>query len=229
MPSKKILIVDDDHNIREVLRLYLAHEGYELCFAADGSSALDCFRDNKPDLVILDLMLPVISGWEVCKMIRLNSSVPIIMLTARDSTEDKITGLDTGADDYVVKPFNPNEVIARVRALLRRSAQPQEPADNQVIRAGILEVNLATYSVRLKNEPVELKPKEIQLLFFLLQNPNIVFNRDQLLEKVWGYDYIGETRTVDVHIKRLREKLEHPEADWQIKTIWGIGYKLEVK
>lgn len=230
MSSAKILIVDDDSNIREILRMYLSNEGYELCFASNGSEALDRFHSEKPDLVILDIMLPLINGWEVCRLIRKESTVPIIMVTAKDTTGDKINGLDIGADDYVVKPFDPQEVVARVKALLRRAGELSGAAKKEagVTRIGNLEVNLAQFSVFLDGQKVELKPKEIQLLAFLLDNPQIVFTREQLLEKVWGYDYMGETRTVDVHIKRLREKLESEDSIWRIATVWGVGYKLEV-
>ncbi|MBU7006210.1 response regulator transcription factor [Phosphitispora fastidiosa] len=248
--SSKILVVDDDANICEILRLYLANEGFELVFARNGSEALDRFREEKPDLVVLDIMLPIINGWEVCKMIRAVSSAPILMLTARDTTEDKVSGLDIGADDYVVKPFDPKEVVARVRALLRRAvdspvsgqtglagagsnqAAPgqtgSELPSQEVLRVGNLEVNLSCYTVYCEGTKVNLKPKEIQLLAFLLGNPNIVFTREQLLEKVWGYDYMGETRTVDVHVKRLREKLAAGGPEWRISTVWGVGYKLEI-
>jgi DNA-binding response OmpR family regulator len=225
----KILVVDDDDNICELLRLYLGYEGYGLCFAGDGSRALDLFRKEKPDLVILDIMLPLISGWEVCRLIRRESNVPIIMVTARDATEDKLSGFDAGADDYIVKPFDPKEAVARVRALLRRSGEGGERAPAGVIKAGGVAVNLSTYQVTVGGNPVELKGKEIQLLNFLISNPNIVFTREQLLEKVWGYDYHGETRTVDVHIKRLRAKLAVPGCSLKIRTLWGIGYKLEVR
>ncbi len=246
--APKILVVDDDANICEILRLYMANEGLETVFARNGSEALDRFREENPDLVVLDIMLPIINGWEVCKMIRAVSSVPILMLTARDTTEDKVSGLDIGADDYVVKPFDPKEVLARIRALLRRAAdnagpgqaEPVEPGpgrtspgqtgaeqNQEVLRLDNLEVNLSRYTVHCQGKKVNLKPKEIQLLAFLLRNPNIVFTREQLLEKVWGYDYMGETRTVDVHIKRLREKLASGGPKWRISTVWGVGYKLE--
>ncbi len=230
MLSPKILIIDDDPNICEILRLYLTHEGFDLNFAHNGSEALDQFRREIPDLVILDIMLPLINGWEVCRLIRTQSRVPILMITAKDTTDDKVAGLEIGADDYVIKPFDPKEVVARVKALLRRTVEQSSAGDlkPEIVRLGDLEVNLAQYTVLVKGEKVELKPKEIQLLFFLLKNPNLVFTRDQLLEKVWGYDYMGETRTVDVHIKRLREKLEAGCTGWKITTVWGVGYKLEV-
>ncbi len=227
MPAK-VLVVDDDQNICELLRLYLEHEGYRLCFAGDGSRALDLFRSEKPDLVFLDIMLPLINGWEVCRLIRRESNVPIIMITARDGTEDKLSGFDLGADDYIVKPFDPKEAVARVKALLRRAGEGKEK-ETQVLKAGGVEIDLSTYRVTAGGSPVELKGKEIQLLSFLLRNPDVVFTRDQLLEKVWGYDYHGGTRTVDVHIKRLRAKLAVPGSSLKIRTLWGIGYKLEVR
>ncbi len=222
----KVLIVDDDLNICELLRLYLASQGYDTAFAHDGSTALTLFKDYNPDIVILDVMLPIIGGWDVCRMIRRESDVPIIMLTARDATEDKITGLDAGADDYVVKPFDPPEVVARVRAQLRRKKGSQ-PSGGQQVVINDLVVDLERYDVRWRGEPIDLKPKEIQLLYFLLTNRNRVFTREQLLDRVWGYDYAGETRTVDVHIKRLREKLEGKAVSWRIATVWGVGYKVE--
>lgn len=225
---KKILVVDDDSNICEVLRLYLTFEGYEIYLAGDGAAALDAYKACTPDLVILDLMLPVKSGWEVCRDIRRSSDTPVIMLTAKDTTEDKVVGFELGADDYVVKPFDPKEVVARVKALIRRAGQAESVALPTLYEAGWLTANLATYEVFVQEELVELKPKELQLLFFFLENRNVVFSRDQLLERVWGYDYSGETRTVDVHIKRLRTKLERPGSRFRFKTIWGVGYKFEV-
>lgn len=221
----KILVVDDDKNICELLRLYLQKEGFELFFATDGSSALDLFRQKKPDLILLDLMLPLISGEDVCRLVRQESRVPIIMLTAKDTTEEKLEGFSIGADDYIVKPFDPLEAVARVKALLRRSTA----GEASVYTLGRLKINAATYEVRLKNQPVSLKPREFQLLLFLVRHANMVFTREQLLEKVWGYDFEGETRTVDVHVERLRKKLETAGEPWGIKTVWGVGYKLEVR
>ncbi|MGE5398432.1 MAG: response regulator [Chitinophagales bacterium] len=223
--GSKILIVDDDQNICDLIRLYLDSEGYELLFANDGSAALDCFRDEEPDLIILDIMLPIINGQDVCKLIRARSPVPIIMVTARDSTTDKIQGLDCGADDYIVKPFDPMELCARVRARLRRMDSSN---DSNTIVLGDLELDPLRFEVRVGGKDVSLKPREVNLLHFLLKNKNMVFTREQLLDKVWGYDYSGETRTVDVHIRRLREKLGSSKK-WEIKTVWGIGYKLEDK
>ena len=230
--TAKILVVDDDPNICELLRLYFQKAGFELYCAGDGSSALDLFRLKDPDLIFLDLMLPVINGREVCRLIREKSSVPIIMLTARDTPEDKLAGFELGADDYIVKPFDPLESVARARALLRRASRNNfedlPNAKKEVIRAGNLTIDANTYDIQIADNPISLKPKEFQLLLFLFKNPNRVFSREQLLENVWGYDYGGETRTVDVHIKRLRQKLEGPGEPWKIRTIWGVGYKLEV-
>jgi DNA-binding response OmpR family regulator len=226
-----ILIVDDDQNICRLLELYLANEGYSLTITHDGSSALDIVKNKEFDLVILDIMLPVINGWEVCKMIRRESSVPIIMLTARDLVEDKIQGFELGADDYIVKPFEPREVVARVKARLKnkkgREDRTPSSAGQSVLRAGNIEVDIDRYETRLAGRKIDLKPKEIQLLYFLLRNKNIVFSREQLLEKVWDYALEGDTRTVDVHINRLREKLEGDAASCHIRTIWGVGYKME--
>ncbi|MCL5981977.1 MAG: response regulator transcription factor [Firmicutes bacterium] len=227
MMGKRVLVVDDDVNIREVLKLYLTFEGFDVSWAGDGIGALDVFVREKPDVVILDLMLPGKSGFEVCQALRQESSVPVLMLTARDAVEDKLTGFRLGADDYVVKPFDPLEVVARVRALLRRAAEHQEQAV-AADKIGALEVNMDTYEVHLQGTAVELKPRELQLLFFFWQHKNKVFDREQLLAKVWGYDYAGETRTVDVHIQRLREKLEQEGCGYRFRTIRGVGYKFEV-
>jgi DNA-binding response OmpR family regulator len=224
---EKILIVDDDRNICELLLLYLSREGYLLSFAYDGSAALDQFRNWQPDLVLLDLMLPVISGQDVCRMIRAESDVPIIMLTARDSSDDIVAGLDLGADDYIVKPFDPNEVAARIRARLR-TARPQPGSAGKLVIDN-LTIDQEHFEVRLDGSPVELTPKELQLLHHLANNRNLVLTRDKLLQEVWGFDYAGETRTVDMHIKKLREKLKSPRSRWKIKTIYGLGYKFEVK
>lgn len=228
MEEKQILIVDDDENICRLLKMYLDNEGFKVFVAYDGAKALEIFNKNDIDLIILDIMLPVTNGWEVCRTVRKTSTVPIIMLTARDMLEDKLQGFDYGADDYMVKPFETKELVARVKARLRDKPEAEEESGTKpVLSAGNLMVDLGRYQVRLGQEIVELKPKEIQLLYFLLQHQNMVFSREQLLEKVWGYTYYGDTRTVDVHVKRLREKLEKPENTWQIKTVWGVGYKLE--
>lgn len=228
MEKKTILVVDDDKNICELLNLYLTSAGFSLLFAHDGSAALNMVKDNKVDLILLDIMLPVISGWEVCKIIRRTSSIPIIMLTARDMLEDKIQGFDIGADDYIVKPFEPKEVIARVKARLK--ANTPEPVHQEgILRVADIVVDLNKYEVYLGEKLLEFKPKEVQLLYFLLNNRNIVFSREQLLDKVWNYDFMVDTRTVDVHIKRLREKLGDEGASWSIKTLRGVGYKFEVR
>lgn len=227
--STKILVIEDDRNICELIGLYLKKEGCRVFYAHDGSSGLNLVRQESPDLIILDIMLPVINGLDVCRLIRQHHTIPVIMLTAKDTSEDKIAGLDTGADDYVVKPFDPNELCARVRALLRRAVPTKDVHQGKILVLGNLLIDMSQYKVQLNRQSVDLKPKEIALLHFLASNQNIVFTRDQLLEKVWGYDYTGETRTVDVHIKRLREKLETRESTWQIKTIWGVGYCFEVE
>lgn len=225
--NKTVLVVDDDKNICELLELYLANAGFSRLFCHDGSSALNLLRENKVDLVLLDIMLPLINGWEVCKIIRRTSTVPIIMITARDMLEDKIQGFDLGADDYIVKPFEPQEVIARIKARLKEHKQ-ENPAREGVLETKDLIVDINKYEVWDQGRSLDLKPKEVQLLYFLVNNKNLVFSRDQLLEKVWNYDVMVDTRTVDVHIKRLREKLGKYNAS-SIKTIRGVGYKFEVK
>lgn len=228
MENKTLLVVDDDKNICELLDLYLSNAGFSLLFSHDGSSALNVLKNNKIDLVLLDIMLPVINGWEVCKIIRRTSSIPIIMLTARDMLEDKIQGFELGADDYIIKPFEPKEVIARINARLKE--KKTEPVKKEgVLEAVDLTVDINKYEVWQGDKLLDLKPKEVQLLYFLLNNKNIVFSRDQLLDKVWNYDVMVDTRTVDVHINRLREKLGDYKTSWNIKTIRGVGYKLEVR
>jgi DNA-binding response OmpR family regulator len=225
--EKKILVVDDDENICRLLKMYLANEGFQVFVAYDGAKALEYVEKEKIDLIILDVMMPVMDGWDVCRAVRKTSTVPIIMLTARDMLEDKLQGFECGADDYMVKPFETKELVARVKARLR-DKQETEGADDKIpLSVGNLVVDLGRYQVTLDEKVVDLKPKEIQLLHFLLQYRNTVFSREQLLEKVWGYTYYGDTRTVDVHVKRLREKLGKPDNTWQIKTVWGVGYKLE--
>lgn len=230
---KKILVVDDDKNICELLNLYLKKEGYEVVFAYDGSEAVTVAKAENPNLILLDVMMPVINGWEACKLIRQFSNVPIIMLTALDTTENKVQGLNIGADDYIVKPFEPVEVIARINAHLRREetkASEEDSAEQVEITVDNISINLDKYEVKLDGELItDLKPKEVQLLYFFLTNKNQVFSREQLLDKVWGYEYYGGTRTVDVHIKSVREKLSSPNNKWEIKTIWNVGYKFEVK
>ena len=228
MSSKaRILIVDDDSNICQLVKLYLDKEGYESRAVYNGKQALDVFREFTPNLVILDIMLPGMDGWQVCREIRKFSSIPIIMLSARDETFDKVLGLELGADDYVVKPFEPKELIARIKAVLRRYER-QDTDQEQLVFPGLV-INKSNYTIRIQGKELELLPKELELLFFLGSNPNKVFTREQLLEKVWGFDFYGDTRTVDVHVKRLREKLEPPDNHWQLKTVWGVGYKFEVK
>lgn len=230
---KKILVVDDDKNICELLKLYLKKEGFEVVFAYDGSEAVSKAKSENPNLIILDVMMPIINGWEACKLIRQFTEVPIIMLTALDTTENKVQGLNIGADDYIVKPFEPVEAVARVNALLRRAEKPnatESQLDESEISVDNISVNMEKYEVKLDGKLVtDLKPKEIQLLYFFLSNRNQVFSREQLLDKVWGYEYFGGTRTVDVHIKSIREKLNSPNNKWEIKTIWNVGYKFEVK
>lgn len=224
----KILVIDDDRNICDLLRLYLVNDGHDVIFAHTGSEGMDVFSREKPDLVILDIMLPLINGWEVCRLIRQQSDVPVIMLTAKDSSEDKISGLDMGADDYVIKPFDPREVAARVRANLRKRRAAAAPGEAGLTALPGLTLDMKKYEVVCGGEQVSLAPKEIQLLYYFMVNRNIVLTREQILEKVWGYDFAGETRTVDMHVKKLREKLKGGSG-WQIKTVYGVGYKFEVK
>ncbi len=224
MTGETILVVDDEANIRELARIYLEQEGYQVTMAATGTQALDLIGRQPPSLVVLDLMLPEIDGWEVCRRVRATSRLPIIMLTARDDDIDKIVGLELGADDYVTKPFNPRELVARVRAVLRRSqGAPTSPAD-AIRQIGNLSIDPAAREVTVDGSPVALRAKEFELLLALVGHANKVLTRQQLLDQVWGYDYFGETRTVDVHISHLRDKLGH--SDLQIETVWGVGYKL---
>jgi two-component system, OmpR family, response regulator len=225
--KQKVLVVDDDVNICELVRLYLEKDGYEVVVAYNGIKAVEVFKDTTPNIVILDIMLPGMDGWQVCREIRKVSGIPIIMLTAKGETFDKVLGLELGADDYVVKPFDPKELVARVKAVLRR----YEHKDNDVqeIIYPNLVVNKSNYTIKVNGIDMELPPKELELLFFLASNPNKVFTREQLLEHVWGFDFYGDSRTVDVHVKRLREKIEIENQRWQLKTVWGVGYKFEVK
>ena len=227
----RILIVDDDDSISDLLSLYLIKEQYDTKIAADGETALACFDDFDPSLIILDLMLPGIDGYGVCREIRTKSKVPIIVLSAKGDTFDKVLALEMGADDYVEKPFDTKEIVARVKAALRRAAYsaPVEESDSvdKVTYPG-LSINITEYSVLYNNEPVDMPPKEIELLYFLAKTPNHVFTREQLLDKIWGYEYLGDNRTFDVHIKRIIEKINDHEM-WKITTIWGIGYKFELK
>ena len=230
MATGKILIVDDDTNICELLRLYIAKEGFEASIANDGETALKMFDSVSPDLILLDIMLPGLDGWQVCRELRKKSSVPIIMLTAKGEVFDKVLGLELGADDYVVKPFETKEVVARINAVLRRSVRNSgRQDDSKEVSYENLTINLTNYELRVKGQQVDTPPKEMELIYHLASNPNRVFTRDQLLDEVWGFDYFGDSRTVDVHVKRLREKLEGVSDKWALKTVWGVGYKFEVK
>lgn len=228
MPSGKILIVDDDKNICELLRLYLEKEGFETELAYDGEAAFSAFSASKPSLVLLDVMMPKVDGWEACRRIRAISQTPVIMLTAKGETFDKVLGLELGADDYIVKPFDTKEVVARIKAVLRRCSQTEEAPDG-VISYDKLTVDLTRYELKINGAVVDAPPKELELLYFLASHPNRVFTRDQLLDEVWGFEYYGDSRTIDVHVKRLREKLENASEAWMLKTVWGVGYKFEVK
>ena len=225
MPEK-ILIVDDDPNICELLRLYLTKEGYETHIAHNGHKALEMVSEISPALVLLDLMLPGIDGMQVCRNIRKFSKVPIIMLTAKDQTYDKVQGLEIGADDYITKPFEMKELIARVKAVLRRFDAKEET--NPIISFDNMSIDITRYRLTVDGKEIEIPPKEMELLFFLATHPGRVYTRDQLLNEVWGYEYYGDTRTVDVHIKRIREKIENASGKWELKTVWGVGYKFEV-
>ena len=226
--GNKILIVDDEKNIVELAKLYLERDGFSTVCAYDGEEALSVFKKETPELIVLDIMLPKIDGWQVCREIRKTSQVPIIMLTAKTDTFDKVLGLELGADDYLTKPFEPKELVARIKAVLRR-IEPANDGEKKEVSFTNLSINTETYELKINGETVEAPPKEIELLYFLAQNPNKVYTREQLLDKVWGFDYFGDSRTVDVHIKRLRQKLEAANENWQLKTVWGVGYKFEVK
>ena len=223
--SKKILIVEDDGNIRELLRLYLEREGYEITEASNGEEGVEQWRKVNPDMILLDVMMPIMDGWQVCKIIREESKVPIIILTAKGETFDKVNGLEMGADDYIVKPLEMREVVARVRAVFRRFA----PEESGKISFDKRTVDKQAYDLIVDGKRVDAPPKEIELLYFLASSPNRVFTRAQLLDDVWGFDYFGDTRTVDVHVKRLREKLEGVRDKWELKTVWGVGYKFETR
>lgn len=226
--NTKILIVDDDTNICELLRLYIEKEGYSTAIANDGAQALELFNREQPNLVLLDIMLPKLDGWQVCREIRKTSDCPIIMLTAKGEVFDKILGLELGADDYVVKPFEAKEVIARIRAVLRRTGSAEEESIKEVSWDN-LSINLTNYELKVNGVPVDTPPKEMELLYHLASNPNKVFTRDQLLDQVWGFEYYGDSRTVDVHVKRIREKIDGVSDKWELRTVWGVGYKFEVK
>lgn len=224
--AKKILIVEDDENIRELLRLYLEREGYEIAEAENGAAGLSKWKAENPDMMLLDVMMPVMDGWQVCKEVRASgSAMPIIMITAKGETMDKVSGLELGADDYIVKPLEMREVVARVRAVFRRFAGDETGK----ISFDKLVIDKQAYDLVIDGKRVDAPPKEIELLYFLAQSPNRVFTRAQLLDDVWGFDYYGDTRTVDVHVKRLREKLEGVSDKWELKTVWGVGYKFETK
>lgn len=231
--SKKIYVVDDDENIRELIGLYLQKEGYTVELFESGEKGIEAFKQNMPDLMLLDVMMPGMDGYDVLKEVRKSSQLPVIMVTAKDETFDKVLGLELGADDYIVKPFEPKEMTARVKAVIRRfnnapaQESPEESAN--IVRAKNLIINMDDYNVTYFGDILELPPKEIELLNYLVSHPNRVFTREQLLDQIWGYDFFGETRTVDVHIKRLREKFERDDNGWEIKTVWGVGYKFKLE
>ncbi len=228
MAKDRILVVDDDNNICELLRLYLEKEGYDVTIANNGGDAVKLFQELSPSLMLLDIMLPVLDGWQVCREVRKFSDKPIIMLTAKGETFDKVLGFELGADDYVVKPFDAKEIMARVKAVLRRSGSASQSAVKEV-QFDRLVINLTNYELRVDGKKVDAPPKELELIYHLASNPNRVFTRDQLLDEVWGFDYYGDSRTVDVHVKRLREKLEGVSEKWELKTVWSVGYKFETK
>ena len=226
--KQTIMVVDDDPNIAQLVRLYLEKEGFEVTVETRGDDAVAAFQKNPPSLMLLDIMLPGLDGWQVCRAVRQISSIPIIMLSAKDETFDKVLGLELGADDYVTKPFEGKELVARVKAVLRRSS-PAEGEKDTLSFPG-LTISLEKYEVHFQGKPLDMPPKELEVLYFLASHQNRVFTREQLLEQVWGFDFFGDSRTVDVHIKRLREKLQGSESlGWQIRTVWGVGYKFEVK
>ena len=228
--SNKILVVDDDLHICELLKLYLENENYTVYTANDGQAAVETFNLKSPDLVLLDIMLPKMDGWQVCREIRKTSTAPIIMLSAKGETFDKVLGLELGADDYVTKPFDAKEVVARIKAVLRRTKDDGEVADEKkTVMYDGLEINLVNYELKVNGVAVDTPPKELELIYHFASNPNRVYTRDQLLDEVWGFDYYGDSRTVDVHVKRLREKLEGVSEKWTLKTVWGVGYKFETK
>ena len=223
-----VLIVEDDRNIAELLQMYLEKEGYAVTTAPDGGQGLAKFRSIQPDLVLLDVMMPVMDGWSVCKAIRADSQVPIIMLTAKGETDDKVTGLKSGADDYITKPFEMKEVLARIESVLRRSSGAAEKVKSRRLSFDRLVIDMDAFELTVDGKKIDTPPKEMELLFYLASSPNRVYTRNQLLDEVWGFDYFGDSRTVDVHVKRLREKLEGISEQWCLKTVWGVGYKFEV-
>ena len=224
----KLLIVDDDHNICDMLKLYFENEGYKVKVAHDGFEGLSSFKAYEPDLVLLDIMMPKKDGWQVCREIREISSVPIMMLTAKGEVFDKVLSLELGADDYLIKPFDMRELSAKTKAILRRCQAENDKHGDETIRFDNLEISRRKYEIKICGKAVDVPPKELELIYFLASNSNHVFTRDQLLDKVWGFDYLGDSRTVDVHVKRLREKLDGVSPEWNLKTVWGIGYKFEV-
>ncbi len=226
--ANKILVVDDDLNICEVLKLYLENDGYDVKCAHDGVEAIDVFKVFEPDLVLLDIMMPKKDGWQVCREIREQSAKPVIMLSAKGEVFDKVLGLELGADDYILKPFDMKEVAARIKAVLRRYNTKDHFESQEVIKFENLEISKQKYELKLAGKVVDVPPKELELLYFLASNYNRVFTRDQILDKVWDFDYLGDSRTVDVHVKRLREKLEGVSDKWVLKTVWGVGYKFEL-
>ena len=223
-----VLVVEDDRNIAELLQMYLEKEGYAVTVAADGGQGLSAFRASKPDLVLLDVMMPVMDGWAVCRAIRAESATPVIMLTAKGETDDKVAGLKQGADDYITKPFEMKEVLARIEAVLRRTSGVTAEKKARRLTFDKLVIDMDSFELIVDGKKVDTPPKEMELLFYLASSPNRVYTRNQLLDEVWGFDYFGDSRTVDVHVKRLREKLEGIEAGWSLKTVWGVGYKFEV-
>ena len=223
----KLLIVDDDPNICDMLKLYFENEGYKVKTASDGMEGVSCFKLYEPDLVLLDIMMPKKDGWQVCREIREISAKPVIMITAKGEVFDKVLGLELGADDFIVKPFDMKELSARIKAVLRRYNAHSKTSDDEVVKFENIEISLQKYELKLGGKAIDIPPKELELLYFLASNCNRVFTRDQLLDKVWGFDYLGDSRTVDVHVKRLREKLEGVSDKWLLKTVWGVGYKFE--
>ena len=223
-----VLIVEDDLHIAELLQMYLEKEGYRVLCAADGGKGLEKFREENPDLVLLDVMMPVMDGWAVCRAIRQESQTPIIMLTAKGETDDKVTGLKAGADDYITKPFEMKEVLARIEAVLRRVSSAEPEQKTRRLSFDRMVIDMDSFQLLIDGAKVDTPPKEMELLFFLASSPNRVYTRNQLLDEVWGFDYFGDSRTVDVHVKRLREKLEGISDKWSLKTVWGVGYKFEV-
>ena len=226
--AQTVLIVEDDRNIAELLQMYLEKEGYAVAVANDGGEGLAKFRSVKPDLVLLDVMMPVMDGWAVCKAIRAEAQTPIIMLTAKGETDDKVAGLKSGADDYVTKPFEMKEVLARIEAVLRRTGTAVTEVKSRKLTFEKLTIDMDSFELVVDGRKIDTPPKEMELLFYLASSPNRVYTRNQLLDEVWGFDYFGDSRTVDVHVKRLREKIEIPNVPWSLKTVWGVGYKFEV-